>query len=315
MNNVDYTEVPLREIAHARTGDKGNRTNISLIAYDARHYDLLVEQVTPERVAQQFAYRKPSHVARYLLPKIGAMNFVLDDVLDGGVNDSLNLDMHGKALSFHLLAITVQVPIAMRLADNQGDRMKLIRLLALGAMALATVCAQPALAQAQDYPKGPVKMIVPFPPGSATDLAARVIGQQLADRARQAVRGREQAGCAGHDRRTGSRARRARWPDAAVYIEHGDRIERSADEEDAVRPDEGLYAGGRRRYDRVGVDGEAGLSRKEPEGVHRVREATARQARRGLWLDQLADQHFAFEQDERTRCVVGSVQRHTARGQ
>ena len=119
MNKSDHTEVPLRQIAHARTGDKGNRTNISLIAYDARHYDLLVEQVTPERVAQQCAYRKPSHVARYLLPKIGAMNFVLDDVLDGGVNDSLNLDMHGKALSFHLLAMIVQVPIAMRLPTTK----------------------------------------------------------------------------------------------------------------------------------------------------------------------------------------------------
>ena len=119
MTNVEYIEVSLRQIAHARTGDKGNRTNISLIAYDARHYDLLVEQVTAERVAHQFAYRKPSHVARYLLPKIGAMNFVLDDVLDGGVNDSLNLDMHGKALSFHLLAITVQVPIAMHLPTTK----------------------------------------------------------------------------------------------------------------------------------------------------------------------------------------------------
>lgn len=114
MNASDSTEVPLREIAHARTGDKGNRTNISLIAYDARHYDLLVEQVTPELVAQQFAYRRPSHVARYLLPKLAAMNFVLDDVLDGGVNDSLNLDMHGKALSFHLLAITVKIPSTLR---------------------------------------------------------------------------------------------------------------------------------------------------------------------------------------------------------
>lgn len=119
MKKDEHVEVPLRQIAHARTGDKGNRTNISLIAYDARHYELLVEQVTPERVAQQFAYRKPSHVARYLLPKIGAMNFVLDDVLDGGVNDSLNLDMHGKALSFHLLAMTVQVPIAMRLPTTE----------------------------------------------------------------------------------------------------------------------------------------------------------------------------------------------------
>ena len=114
MSTAEFATVLLREIAHARTGDKGNRTNISLIAYDVQHYDLLVTQVTPERVAQQFAYRKPTHVARYLLPKLGAMNFVLDDVLDGGVNDSLNLDMHGKALSFHLLAITVQVPVALQ---------------------------------------------------------------------------------------------------------------------------------------------------------------------------------------------------------
>ena len=119
MTTSETVEVPLREVAHARTGDKGNRTNISLIVYDPRHYDALVEQVTSERVAQQFAYRKPTHVQRYLLPKLGAMNFVLDDVLDGGVNDSLNLDMHGKALSFHLLAIKVQVPIVMHLPTTK----------------------------------------------------------------------------------------------------------------------------------------------------------------------------------------------------
>ena len=55
-------------------------------------------------------YRAPSKVTRYLLPKIAAMNFVLDDVLDGGVNDSLNLDSHGKTLSFLLLDISVDVP-------------------------------------------------------------------------------------------------------------------------------------------------------------------------------------------------------------
>ena len=102
-------EVPLYEIAHARTGDKGNRSNISLIAYDAKHYALLVEQVTAERVAAHFAHRQPSHVERYLLPRLAAMNFVLDDVLDGGVNDSLNLDMHGKALSYHLLELWVRL--------------------------------------------------------------------------------------------------------------------------------------------------------------------------------------------------------------
>ena len=100
----------LYQLAHARTGDKGNRVNISLIAYDARDYQLLVDQVTEQQVALHFAHRAPTRVVRYLLPKLAAMNFVLDDVLDGGVNDSLNLDMHGKALSFHLLTLPMQVP-------------------------------------------------------------------------------------------------------------------------------------------------------------------------------------------------------------
>ena len=97
--------VQLYQLAHARIGDKGNKVNISVIAYRAEDFAKLVEQVTEERVARHFAHRKPSRVQRFLLPGINAMNFVLDDVLDGGVNDSLNLDMHGKALSFHLLTL------------------------------------------------------------------------------------------------------------------------------------------------------------------------------------------------------------------
>ncbi|RXN86302.1 hypothetical protein C7R54_20845 [Achromobacter aloeverae] len=92
-------------MAHARTGDKGNHSNISLIAYRGEDYELLVRHVTPERVAAHFAHRRPRAVHRYLLPRLGAMNFVLEDVLDGGVNDSLDLDLHGKSLSFHLLAM------------------------------------------------------------------------------------------------------------------------------------------------------------------------------------------------------------------
>jgi hypothetical protein len=98
----------LYELAHARTGDKGNKVNISLIAYRAEDFALLVEQVTEARVKAHFSHRKPSKVTRYLLPKMAAMNFVLEDELDGGVNDSLNLDMHGKALSFHLLTMETQ---------------------------------------------------------------------------------------------------------------------------------------------------------------------------------------------------------------
>lgn len=102
--------IQLYQIAHGRTGDKGNRSNISVIAYKPEHFKLIVEQVTEEKVAAHFAYRKPTKVTRYLLPKIQAMNFVLDGVLDGGVNDALNLDMHGKSLSFHLLTLPVTIP-------------------------------------------------------------------------------------------------------------------------------------------------------------------------------------------------------------
>ncbi|HZY18755.1 MAG TPA: hypothetical protein VFE82_09745 [Ramlibacter sp.] len=108
--------IRLYEIAHARTGDKGNRVNISLIAAREQDFALLAEQVTCERVAAHFAARRPTRVQRFLLPRLAAMNFVLDDVLDGGVNDSLNLDMHGKALSFHLLEMTIPVPDAVAVA-------------------------------------------------------------------------------------------------------------------------------------------------------------------------------------------------------
>ena len=102
--------VPLHQIAHGRTGDKGDRSNISVIAYRAEAYPFIAEQLTEARVAEAFRHRRPTAVKRYLLPKMHAMNFVLDDVLDGGVNDSLNLDSHGKALSFHLLALPLRVP-------------------------------------------------------------------------------------------------------------------------------------------------------------------------------------------------------------
>lgn len=107
------TSVPLWRAAHGRTGDKGNRSNISVIAWHPELFRLLIEQVTEERVAGQFSHRQPARVRRYLLPHLHAMNFVIDDVLDGGVNDSLNLDSHGKALSFLLLDLPLDVPTAL----------------------------------------------------------------------------------------------------------------------------------------------------------------------------------------------------------
>jgi len=102
--------VPLHEIAHARAGDKGNRCNISVIGFTPEAYPYLVEQVTATRVRAFFAHRGVTAVARYELPRLGALNLVIDDLLEGGVNGSLNLDGHGKTLSFHLLSMTVEVP-------------------------------------------------------------------------------------------------------------------------------------------------------------------------------------------------------------
>ena len=101
------TSVTLHQLAHARAGDKGERLNVALFAYDADHYATLLEQVTEERVLALFSHRGASRVRRYPLPNLAGMNFVIDDVLQGGVNGALNLDGHGKTLSFLLLSLEV----------------------------------------------------------------------------------------------------------------------------------------------------------------------------------------------------------------
>ena len=99
----------LREIAHSRTGDKGNLVTISLIAYRPEDFDLLVREVTPERVAQQFSEILDGvvdgPVTRYLLPHLSALNFVLRRPATLAVTRSLALDAHGKCLGSALLAL------------------------------------------------------------------------------------------------------------------------------------------------------------------------------------------------------------------
>ena len=97
----------LREIAHSRTGDKGNISNISVIAYDAKDYALLLEQVTAARVKAHFAGIVQGEVVRYELPNLFALNFVMDQALGGGVTRSLALDAHGKSLSSALLDLDI----------------------------------------------------------------------------------------------------------------------------------------------------------------------------------------------------------------
>ncbi len=97
----------LKEIAHSRTGDKGNISNISLIVYDQKNYDLILEKVTPERVKAWFSESVFGEVIRYELPNLGALNFVMYDALSGGVTRSLSVDKHGKSFSSALLEMEI----------------------------------------------------------------------------------------------------------------------------------------------------------------------------------------------------------------
>lgn len=97
----------LLDIAHSRTGDKGNISNISLIVYDEKDYKLICEKVTVERVKEYFKDIVHGEVVRYEIPNLGALNFVMDEALGGGVTRSLALDKHGKSLSSALLEMEI----------------------------------------------------------------------------------------------------------------------------------------------------------------------------------------------------------------
>ena len=104
--------VPLHRLAHGRSGDKGNRLNASVIAYDPADWNLLVAEVTEARVLDLFRHRGATEVRRYLLPHLAAMNLVVEDALEGGVNSALGLDGHGKTLSFLVLGMGIEVDAA-----------------------------------------------------------------------------------------------------------------------------------------------------------------------------------------------------------
>ena len=107
--NGSLVEVPLYRLAHSRAGDKGSRLNLSLIAYHPAAWPWLVNEVTEMRVLDHFRHRGATAVRRYALPKLHALNFVVDDALQGGVNAALNLDTHGKCSSFWLLSLEIRV--------------------------------------------------------------------------------------------------------------------------------------------------------------------------------------------------------------
>ena len=95
----------LRELAHSRTGDKGNISNISVIVYDPADFETVRKAITPDRVKEHFRGIVKGNVKIYELPQLGALNIVMEEALGGGVTRSLSLDAHGKSLSSHLLEL------------------------------------------------------------------------------------------------------------------------------------------------------------------------------------------------------------------
>ena len=99
----------LIEIAHARSGDKGDTANVGIIARKPEYYPILVREVTAARVKEHFAGVCLGAVERYELPNLGALNFLLHESLDGGGTLSLKADPQGKTYSSALLRMEINV--------------------------------------------------------------------------------------------------------------------------------------------------------------------------------------------------------------
>ncbi len=107
-------KVRLLELAHARSGDKGDTANVGLIALKAEYYPLLQQQVTAARVARHFRGVIKGGVERFELPNLGALNFLLHGALGGGGTLSLKTDAQGKVFSTALLRMEIEVPRSLR---------------------------------------------------------------------------------------------------------------------------------------------------------------------------------------------------------
>ncbi len=101
--------LPLREVASARAGDKGDISCVSVWVYDPRDYEFVKASLTPERLAAAYPVLFRGRIERHELPGLHGLNFVMHAALEGGVNASLNLDLHGKSFSYLILALDVEV--------------------------------------------------------------------------------------------------------------------------------------------------------------------------------------------------------------
>jgi hypothetical protein len=102
--------IRLREVAHSRSGDKGNHANVAVIAYTAAGYEFLQRQLTTEVIERFFQELKPSRVDRFLAPNVLGLNFLLYDALAGGASRSLRIDTQGKSLGEAVLELELPAP-------------------------------------------------------------------------------------------------------------------------------------------------------------------------------------------------------------
>ena len=191
------------------------------------------------------------------------MNFVLDDVLDGGVNDALNLDSHGKALSFLLLDLPLDVPAALLPLLRGPDSHEPLRRQAMtdptrrSCVAPCSRCRRAGAGAPgrRAIPAKPITFIVPFAAGSATDQLARALGQSITESTKQAVVVDNKAGASGMLAAQAAARARGRRLHGADHHQHHARGQRTPVQEAAVRPGEGLRAGHRPRQGRPGAGG------------------------------------------------------------
>jgi hypothetical protein len=108
---MDPVQIPLSDIAHGRSGDKGNHANIAILAYTPAGYAWLRQHLTAESVRAYFSSLGPTRVIRYEAPNLLALNFVLYDALAGGASQSLRIDTQGKTLALALLQIRINRPV------------------------------------------------------------------------------------------------------------------------------------------------------------------------------------------------------------
>ena len=114
-------KLPLYAIAHARSGDKGDGSNVGVLAYDDAGYEILRVWLSPERVKQHFAGIVHGDVERFEMPNLRALNFLLHDSLGGGGSASLKTDAQGKTHAMALLRLEVEVPDGYE-APNVGSQ-------------------------------------------------------------------------------------------------------------------------------------------------------------------------------------------------